>query len=72
MVQTFLTPEVLKQLNHAADEYVYAHKELDSEEDVLGGVFLAGAICGYLAKCKELIGSRINEINKSSGKGYLA
>lgn len=72
MVQTFLTPEVLEQLNQAADEYAYAHKELDSEEDVLGGVFIAGAICGYLKKCEEIIGSRTNEINKSSGKGYLA
>lgn len=72
MIQNLLTPEVLKQLNHAADEYVDAHKELDSEEDVLGGVFLAGAICGYLKKCEEIIDSKINEIKKSSEKGYLA
>lgn len=66
MMQKFMTPEVVKKLFHAAEIYERLRKELDSTSAPTTAfeAYYAGALFGYLEKCKEIIEEEIATINK--------
>lgn len=64
MMQKIMTPEVVKKLFHAAEDYERIRKELDSRPTNAFEAYYAGALFGYLEKCKEIIETEMTAINK--------
>lgn len=54
-----ITPELVKQFFHSADVYAEIRKQLDSTPATPAEAYFAGAMYGYLEKCKEIIEEEI-------------
>lgn len=64
MIQKIMTPEVVKKLFHAAEDYARIRKELDSRPANAFEAYYSGALYGYLEKSKEIIEEATTAINK--------